>query len=88
MFILRKLFYSNESRYPLPQNQLLGESYQTVESGHKEFELLHDKWDNSPEIYCFVVCKGGSEVIPLHKKQDNYIMTSDGKTFENLTLKK
>lgn len=86
MFILRKLFWEADSKFATESNQILGDSYNTVTEHNKDYETLMEGWEVfKEEIYAFIVCKDGSEVIPLYKKQGNYIMTSDGKTFSNLT---
>lgn len=84
-------------------NTNLGESYSLVERELnydefcKTFKVVFDKphvadldtesCNFSKNTYAFVICKGGSEIIPLYKKQSNYIMTESGKTFSNLTYK-
>ncbi len=47
---------------------------------------MDDKADcDTKECYAFVI--NGSFVQPLYKVQKAYIMTSDGKTFSNLSFK-
>jgi hypothetical protein len=41
----------------------------------------------SKGCYALLVVNEGKEVVPLYKKQSNYIMTESGKTFANLTYK-
>ena len=97
-FILRKVL--NDSTQT---NIVLGNQYQLVDREvnydefsrvfEHEFEKFHvadldPTSDNfSKDCYAFVVCEEGSKLIPLYKKQFNYIMTDSGKTFCNLTYK-
>lgn len=85
MFILRKMVCNQQQE----SNTILGNHYNLVTEINKEdWDHLIKSWDSfKDEIYAFLVYKNGSEVIPLYKKQGNYIMTSDGKTFSNLTHK-
>lgn len=39
------------------------------------------------KIYAFVGGEGGKVIQPLYKNQKNYIVSADGSTFANLTLK-
>ncbi len=86
MFILRKLVYGT-GKSATESNQIIGDFYQTVSEYNDDWETLFKQWGEEQEIYMFVVCKSGSEVIPLYKKQKNYIMTSEGTTFEQLHYK-
>lgn len=97
-FILRKVL--NDNTYT---NSVLGNQYQVIEREtnydefSKAFKNNFDKFhvadldptsDNfTQNCYAFLVIEGGSKLIPLYKKQWNYIMTESGKTFENLTYK-
>jgi hypothetical protein len=85
MFILRKLVYGT-GKSATESNQIIGDSYQTVSEYNDGWEHLRKEWEDE-QIYMFVVCKSGSEVIPLYKKQVNYIMTGEGTTFEKLTFR-
>lgn len=98
MFILRKI-----NGQGLESNIAIGYSYNFVnrETHYEEFckwyktifEKDHVADDDeqsdrfSKDCYGFVVYNQGSEVFPLYKKQRNYIMTGEGKTFSNLTFK-
>lgn len=98
MFILRKITGSGVS-----VNICLNKSYNLVdeEGSPEEFKRALDHWFLYPgsekilnqahevneEIYAFLLYNSGSDMMPLYKKQKNYIMTSDGKTFDNLTFK-
>lgn len=89
MFILRRITSeSNEI------NEILGDSYSLIlrERHNKEYErtLLIQKWDKNAQLenlYGFIVHNNGQKVIPLYKKSHYFIMTSDGKTFSNITFK-
>ena len=97
MFTLRKVIDNIQS------NQKLGDDYQVVEretnydefckAYEKFFEKNHvadldDSSDNySQNCYAFILHYGGSKITPLYKKQYNYIMSENGKTFSNLTYK-
>jgi hypothetical protein len=96
MFILRTIYPDSTSA-----NTVIGEHYHYVgrEENYEEFKetfkrtFLTDhvadcdpKSDNySKNCYAFVITP--NSVLPLYKKQHNYMMTSDGKTFANLTDK-
>ena len=90
MFILRNISNGLES------NTILGDSYNLVEKERspEEFFKAFDNWEgaivprnNESSTYAFILYQEGSKMYPLYKNQDNYIMTSDGKTFKNLTFK-
>lgn len=67
-------------------NTILGGSYNVIDSQSEDWNHMLDEWDTfRDEIYLFLVYNDGKDVMPLYKKQSNYIMTSDGKTFCNLT---
>ncbi|WP_347216527.1 hypothetical protein [Chryseobacterium sp.] len=85
MFILRKMVCDQQ----LESNTILGDLYNVVsENNKKDWDHFMERWKTFEEdIYLFIVYRNGSEVMPLYKKQANYIMTSDGKTFCNLTYK-
>ena len=88
MFILRKLApdAGKKNQY-LESNEILGESYNLVQSHNEAFLMILEDWKFHEEtIYAFVLCDG-SRPIPLYKGMQNYIMTSDGKTFSNLTFR-
>jgi len=94
MFILRR--YTGESS---EINQSLGDSYVLVKKD-VNFDAFKETYSifteggsydlDSPisdNIYMFIVCKKGSEVIPLYRPSTYYIMTENGATFANLTFK-
>jgi len=59
----------------------------------KYFEMKHvadldgtsDKY--TKETYGFLVYQGGSQTMPLYIGQKSFIMTDDGKTFDNITFR-
>jgi hypothetical protein len=76
-----------------PTNIDIGRSYTVL---HEEFTPEHFKTDAGMllqsedlrrECYALVIYDNGKEVEPLYRKQQAYIMTDSGQTFENLTLK-
>jgi len=86
MFILRQISEQTESNY------LLGKSYNLIEAERhpEEFQRTLKIWGNGaviPEeaVYAFIIYDDGAELFALQKPQCNYIMTSDGKTFSNIT---
>lgn len=82
MFILRKYLGGAKEEC----NTILGNSYNVVDSNSENWELTMKDWETfRDEIYLFLIYNDGKDVMPLYKKQRNYIMTSDGKTFSNLT---
>jgi hypothetical protein len=82
MFILRKLLSEGKEEC----NIILGSSYNVIDSQSENWDYLMKEWESfKEEIYLFLVYNDGKDVMPLYKKQGNYIMTSDGKTFCNLT---
>lgn len=89
MFILRKLFKEHNKNAYTESNEILGDSYTTVTEHNEGWETLAKDWDHiGQKIYCFILHDGGSKVIPLYQDQGNYIMTSDGNTFANVTYRK
>lgn len=97
-FILRKVLNDSTTT-----NIILGEQYQVIdrEKNYEEFQKVFEKNFNqfhvsdldstsdsfSKNCYSILIVNEGSKLIPLYKKQWNYIMTETGKTFENLTYK-
>ena len=59
----------------------------------KAFQSKHVADDDSEstnftkDCYAILVVNNGSEMIPLYKKQSNYIVGESGKTFKNLTYR-
>lgn len=87
MFILRKITGSG-----VQSNICLNKVYNLIrEEDTNEFQrtVQLEEWYESDEekIYAFIVYDEGSKILPLYKAQKNYIMTSDGKNFDNLTYK-
>ena len=85
MFILRKI----TGRDNVEMNFNLGDDYTyiTKEINIDEFNKLQSDWNHNEEIYAFIVYKSGAKTLPLYRAQKNYMMTADGSTFSNLTLR-
>lgn len=93
MFILRTIA-SN-----IPSNTVIGERYCYVgrHENYEEFcgfflayygrphvaDLDPSSDDWSKKCYAFITT--GAQTIPLYINQSNYVMTSEGQTFENVT---
>lgn len=86
MFILRRL-----TKGKIEANTCLGIEYVIVysETNKSEFEERVKLWSASDikGIYAIIVFNDGSNIMPLYKGSHYYIMTSDGKTFDNVTMK-
>ena len=87
MFILRKI-----NGLGIQSNKVIGTDYVLLRKGDgKEFEKtmeLEPYFTSLKEsIYAFVIFNDGHDVLPLYIDQQNYMMSSDGNTFANLTLK-
>jgi hypothetical protein len=89
MFILRKVTGDgheiNENlgdSYNITYKELHPKDFEGAESIYKDFDDLFPG-----ELYACITCFNGSKVIPLWKKQGNYIMTESGKTFANVSFK-
>lgn len=87
MFILRKITGGG-----IESNLCLGKDYILIrQEDNKEFEeTMHlESYFQSlrEDIHAFISHSEGKDIIPLYKDQQNYIMTSDGKTFSNLTFR-
>lgn len=96
MFTLRRMTATG-----VEMNQKVGDEYTLIHKERNKWEFedffkrhfgkspvvdIDDKADaDTKECYAFVI--NGSFVQPLYKVQAAYIMTSDGKTFSNLSLK-
>lgn len=90
MFILRKLFKEQDKNQYTESNQIIGDNYSTVTEHNEGWEHLISSYTDEEvkdKIHCFLVYDNGASIIPLYKKQGAYIMTSDGKTFSNLTFR-
>lgn len=87
MFILRRITSEgNES------NQIVGDSYNEIHSIYNEKEFKETEelllFPEKEEIYSYISYKAGSEVMPLYRKSNYYMMTENGVTFKNISLKK
>lgn len=89
MFILRTINGSGQEL-----NRSLGEAY-NIDYKESHPDLFKGdsplaEWDKSEpgELYACITYNRGSEIIPLWKKQQNYIMTETGKTFANVSYRK
>jgi len=87
MYTLRRI-----SEKGIEMNFSLGNSYTVVhkQSAPDEFEKDMSTFKNTypdGEIYCFVWAVNGTDVYPLFKGQQAYIMTPGGSTLSNLTLR-
>ena len=83
MFVLRKISGSG-----VQMNITMGNGYTliTKETNEVEFEKMKDPTERDC-IYAYIVCDGGSQVLPLSDKQKAFVMTESGKTFSNVLLK-
>lgn len=84
MFILRRI----NSAY-VQSNTLLGDGYVLVmkESNENEF-TKRVKAHAEPEVkelYGLIVYENGTKTVPLYRTSHYYLMTSDGKTFDNIS---
>lgn len=88
MFILRRI---NSAK--LESNTCLDTEYVlTLQNiNPKEFQetmdLLEFDGDDAKEVYGFITYDDGEHIMPLYKKSSYYVMTSDGKTFANVSFK-
>ena len=89
MYTLRRI--TSES---IEINSCLGLNYTLIlkERNEVEFQMTAKlmKWDGAEmtsEIYGFISFNNGSEIVPLYKKSNYFVMMSDGKTFSNITYK-
>lgn len=94
MYTLRRI-----TQEGVEHNSFLGKTYTVVDS-RKSLETFKETgerfWEHYPkgepisdedqETHAFVTSNEG-EMIPLYKNQQNFIMTSEGKTFANLSFK-
>lgn len=87
----------------IESNQILGSTYTVLnrETNYEQFADAFEKAFGRPHVadgcetsneftkscYAIVIGIEGSYMRPLYKKQQNYIMTSDGKTYDNVTYK-
>lgn len=87
MFILRRITSNG-----LEANTCLGTEYVLVlrEANKEEFEERTKLWKDSDleeEMYGLVCYEDGESIMPLYKKSVYYIMSSDGRTFANISLR-
>lgn len=86
MFILRRI--TSEG---LELNTCLGIEYVLVvrEQNESEFKERTKLWHESEleDLYGIVCFDDGDSIMPLYKKSSYYVMTSDGKTFSNISHK-
>ena len=83
MFVLRKITGSG-----VELNIAMGDGYTliTKEANPVEFNEMKDATEDDC-IYAYIVCGGGSQVLPLSNKQKAFVMTESGKTFANITYR-
>lgn len=81
MFVLRKITGSG-----VELNIAMGDGYTliTKEANPVEFNEMKDPTEDDC-IYAYIVCGGGSQVLPLSNKQKAFVMTESGNTFANVT---
>lgn len=82
--ILRQISQGRES------NIYIGHQYSFISRERNPEEFMKfaniiDPGNDDPECYGFVVRP--DEIIPLYKKQQAYIMTESGKTFDNISYR-
>lgn len=86
MFILREI-----TKEKTEVNTCLDIEYVLVlrEKNKEEFKERTKLWsdDDLKDLYGVVCFEDGNSIIPLHKESSYYIMTSDGKTFSNISDK-
>ena len=86
MFILRRLDCGFGE-----VNTMLDEYYILVskEKNNAEFNETTKLWteDDLKNIYAVIVYNDGASIMPLYNNSNYYIMTSDGKTFANISNK-
>lgn len=89
MFILRRI--TSES---IEINDCLGTSYVMIlkDRNNVEFEKTAKamKWedaDMTKDMYRFITYNNGADIMPLYQKSHYFIITSDGKTVANISLR-
>lgn len=84
MFILRRILKDNTE-----VNTNLGEYYtlQLKERSLDQFNDLVSKWsiEDLKGVYGVIVFNDGSDIMPLYEESRYYVMTSDGRTFDNVS---
>jgi len=90
MFILRRVTSEGNE-----VNTVLGSTYNKFDKEmnsdefNKTFDIYYpDGYPDWEEIYAFLVHEKGSQLIPLFRKSNYYVMMSDGKTFDNVSYYK
>lgn len=70
-------------------NTCLGLEYVLVlkEENNEEFKERTKLWDEDDlkDVYGIIAFEDGSLIMPLYLKSSYYVMTSDGKTFANIS---
>jgi len=79
MFVLRKITGKNSQ-----MNFCLGKHYSLIGKNHPEFSKELKLSPHPEETYGVIYDENATPHF-LYEGQDNYIMTSDGKTFTRLT---
>lgn len=86
MFILREI-----TNGKVEVNTCLDIEYVLIlkEKNKEEFEERTELWseDDLKDLYGVVCFESGNLIMPLRKESSYYIMTSDGKTFSNISDK-
>lgn len=88
MFVLRRVSPRGEQ-----YNSILGKGYTVVykETNQEAFDnyckLNPDKVTNLEKKETYAVIVYETDGMPLYKTDKNYVMTSDGKTFENISFR-
>jgi hypothetical protein len=86
MFILRRILPDG-----VEINTCLGTDYVFVsrQKNIDEFNRTVELWskDDTKEVYGVITYDDGKTIMPLYERSNYYIMTSDGKTFDNVTNK-
>lgn len=85
MFILRRITANDYE-----MNDIIGDSYQKIdpERNPVDFKQNLTQWGDETEmIFMFLIVNQGSKTIPLYKKSQYYVMTSNGETFEKIVYK-
>ena len=84
MFILRRILKNGSE-----VNTNLGDYYtlQIKEKCENEFNETIKMWgdSDSKSMYGVIVYEDGSKIMPLYDNSKYYIMTSDGRTFDNVS---
>lgn len=96
MFTLRRY-----SKFGVQMNQEIGDNYSFIERecNYNEFCINFERFfkkghvadldptadQDTKDVYAFI--GNGSVLHPLYKNEHNYIMSSSGKTFDNVSFK-